>query len=95
MLPFVDYYIYATGEAPAADGPAQGETASPDVAVPPDEAETASAPAFPIPNTWRTNLPNNHLSYAITWFALAAALLVVYLVHHVRQASSTDVDGGD
>lgn len=27
-------------------------------------------------------LPNNHLQYAITWFLLAGALLVVYLAYH-------------
>jgi surfeit locus 1 family protein len=33
----------------------------------------------------RTSLPNDHLSYAITWFALAAALVVVYIVFHLQQ----------
>jgi surfeit locus 1 family protein len=28
------------------------------------------------------NLPNDHLQYAITWFLLALALLVVYLAYH-------------
>ena len=43
-------------------------------------AETASNPEWaalkpaPIP----TDIPNNHLSYAITWFGLAAALVGVY-----------------
>jgi len=96
VLPFVDYYIYATSEALVVDAPAEGEAAAADTAATPDEAETPpTPPAYPVPNTWRTDLPNNHLSYAITWFALAAALLVVYLVHRVRHASGTDVDGGD
>lgn len=43
-------------------------------------AETSTNPEFgalkaaPIP----TDIPNNHLSYAITWFGLAAALVGVY-----------------
>jgi surfeit locus 1 family protein len=38
----------------------------------------------PIPGGWpeggqtRLDIPNNHLQYAITWFLLAAALLVIY-----------------
>jgi surfeit locus 1 family protein len=28
------------------------------------------------------DLPNNHLQYAITWFSLAAALIVIYVVYH-------------
>ncbi len=28
------------------------------------------------------NLPNDHLQYAITWFALAAGLMFVYLAYH-------------
>ena len=29
----------------------------------------------------RLELPNNHLQYAITWFLLAGALVVIYLVY--------------
>ena len=29
-------------------------------------------------------LPNNHLAYAVTWYALAFALLVIYLLHQSR-----------
>jgi surfeit locus 1 family protein len=96
VLPFVDYYIYATGEAPAVPEPANGDTAAAaDGGVVPGEAEAQAAPAFPIPNTWRVELPNNHLSYAITWFALAAALLAVYLVYHAQRGSREDGDGRD
>ncbi len=40
----------------------------------------------PIPTADRlaSNLPNNHLQYAITWFALASALLIMYAIHLVR-----------
>jgi len=30
------------------------------------------------------SLPNDHLQYAITWFSLAAAALVIYVVYHWR-----------
>ena len=71
VLPFVDYYIYATGESPA-------------------------VPAHPVANVWQVDLPNNHLSYAITWFSLAVALLVIYFVYHARLASGEeDVDDND
>jgi surfeit locus 1 family protein len=29
-------------------------------------------------------LPNNHLQYAITWFALAAAMAAIYVIYHRR-----------
>lgn len=32
-------------------------------------------------------LPNNHLEYAITWFALAGAMIVIYLLYHRRPNS--------
>lgn len=31
------------------------------------------------------DLPNNHLSYAITWFGLAAGLIGVYLAYHMSK----------
>jgi surfeit locus 1 family protein len=31
------------------------------------------------------DLPNIHLQYAITWFSLAAALVVIYVVYHWRE----------
>jgi surfeit locus 1 family protein len=31
-------------------------------------------------------LPNNHLQYAITWFSLAAAMIVIYVLYHRRNA---------
>jgi surfeit locus 1 family protein len=46
------------------------------------------AAAVPNPGGWpkggvtRLRLPNDHLQYAITWYALAAALLVIYVVYH-------------
>lgn len=59
VLPFIDYYVYATSESPKV-----GE--------------------YPHPNEWQLNLPNNHLSYAITWASLAAAILAIYVIYHLR-----------
>ena len=48
----------------------------------------AAAPipgGYPLGGETRIELPNDHLQYAITWFALAIALVVIYLVfHHQR-----------
>lgn len=43
-------------------------------------AENSTNPEFPAlkPAPIPTDIPNNHLSYAITWFGLAAALVGVY-----------------
>jgi surfeit locus 1 family protein len=48
------------------------------------------ADATPNPGGWPQggvtplDLPNNHLQYAGTWFLLAAALVVIYVVYHWR-----------
>ena len=50
------------------------------------------ADAAPNPGGWpqggvtRLDLPNNHLQYAITWFSLAVAMVVIYVVFHRRNA---------
>lgn len=47
---------------------------------------TIDADAAPNPGGWpkggvtRVDLPNNHLQYAITWFSLAVALIVIYVL---------------
>ena len=47
------------------------------------EAGPAPNPGgFPIGGQTRINLPNDHLQYAITWFALAIALSVIYVIYH-------------
>jgi surfeit locus 1 family protein len=35
----------------------------------------------------RVHMANDHLGYAITWFALAVALVAVYLIYHLRGPS--------
>jgi surfeit locus 1 family protein len=40
---------------------------------------------YPLGGETRVELPNDHLQYAFTWFSLAIALIVIYLVfHHQR-----------
>lgn len=99
VLPFVDYYVYATDEAPVPQTPTESK-APPAEEKAPGEAKApagpeAAAPSYPIPNTWEVMLPNNHLSYAITWFSLAAVLLVVYFAYHARHSASADSDDFD
>jgi surfeit locus 1 family protein len=43
------------------------------------EAERSEVPGgWPEGGQTRLDIPNNHLQYAITWFLLAACLLVIY-----------------
>jgi surfeit locus 1 family protein len=50
------------------------------------EAGSAANPGgYPIGGQSHVELPNDHLQYAITWFALAIALMVIYVVYHVQQ----------
>ena len=47
---------------------------------------TAKTDGGPEPLPSAINIPDNHLSYAITWFSLALVLLVIYLrFHYVRE----------
>lgn len=41
--------------------------------------------AWPRGGVTRTDIPNRHLEYALTWFGLAAALLCVFLAYSVRR----------
>ena len=49
-----------------------------------------SAGPTPVPGGWprgavpQPNLPNNHLGYAVTWFALTLAVAVIYVLYHLR-----------
>ena len=49
------------------------------------------ADATPNPGGWPkggqtvVDFPNNHLSYAITWFGLAAGLIGVYFAYHISK----------
>ena len=50
------------------------------------EADAAPNPGgYPVGGQTRFILTNNHLGYAITWFGLAAGLVVVYIAFHWRR----------
>ena len=38
--------------------------------------------ALPQSNETQLKFPNNHLSYAITWYGLATALLIIYFIQY-------------
>ncbi len=46
---------------------------------------TSRVPGGPEPLPTAVNIPDNHLNYALTWFALAVVLAVFYLRFHVVQ----------
>jgi surfeit locus 1 family protein len=55
------------------------------------------ADATPNPGGWPQGgaellpeLPNHHLQYAITWFALAVAMIVIYVMFHRRPGADGD-----
>lgn len=62
------------------------------------EADAAANPGgLPIGGQTRTRWPNNHLQYAITWFSLAIALMVIYVIYHWQpedKDKGTDTDTG-
>jgi surfeit locus 1 family protein len=39
---------------------------------------------YPLGGQTRVELPNDHLHYAITWGLLALALIVIYVIYHVK-----------
>lgn len=53
------------------------------------------ADTTPVPGGWPqggqtiTDLPNNHLQYAMTWYALALALVAIYIRFALRRRSSS------
>jgi surfeit locus 1 family protein len=58
------------------------------------EANAASNPGgWPKGGQTRVNLRNEHLQYAMTWFLLAGALLVVYFAYHASRGRLTFANG--
>jgi surfeit locus 1 family protein len=53
-----------------------------------DADKTPNPGGWPKGGVTRLDLPNDHLQYAITWFSLAVALIVIYVLYHRRDASS-------
>ncbi len=50
------------------------------------EAGSAANPGgLPVGGQTRFQLANDHLQYAVIWYALAAVLLAIYLVYHLRR----------
>jgi surfeit locus 1 family protein len=47
-----------------------------------DADRTPNPGGWPQGGVTRLELPNDHLQYAITWFALAIALVVIYVLYH-------------
>src|SRR4029077_7133656 len=54
-----------------------------------DAAKTANPGGWPKGGVTRLELPNDHLQYAITWYALAVALIVIFVLYH-RGTSPAD-----
>ena len=66
-----------------------------DVAAVYVEAGPAETPGgFPIGGQTRVNLPNDHLQYAITWYAFAVILAVIYVIYHRRPREAQDAAPG-
>ncbi len=53
-----------------------------------DAARNQTPGDYPVGGQTRVNLRNEHLEYALTWFALAFGLLAVYVLYHWRPARS-------
>jgi surfeit locus 1 family protein len=47
-----------------------------------DADKTPNLGGWPQGGITRLDLPNDHLQYAITWFSLAVALIVIYVLYH-------------
>src|ERR1700722_8356958 len=47
-----------------------------------DADKTPNPGGWPKGGITRLDLPNDHLQYAITWFSLAIALIVIYVLYH-------------
>jgi surfeit locus 1 family protein len=52
-----------------------------------DADKTPNPGGWPKGGVTRLDLPNNHLQYAITWFSLAVALAVIYVLYHRNNSS--------
>jgi surfeit locus 1 family protein len=53
-----------------------------------DADKTPNPGGWPKGGITRLDLPNDHLQYAITWFSLAIALIVIYVLYHRSNQSS-------
>jgi surfeit locus 1 family protein len=53
-----------------------------------DAGKTPNQGGWPQGGQTITDLPNNHLQYAITWYALAVALIAIYIRFAIRRRSN-------
>jgi surfeit locus 1 family protein len=53
------------------------------------ERVLAPGPAVPVPQPMVVDLSNNHLGYAITWYGLAVALIVIYALYGLKRGKDT------
>jgi surfeit locus 1 family protein len=51
-----------------------------------EAGSTPNPGGLPVGGQTRVNLPNDHLQYAITWYALAVGLAVIYVLYHLRRS---------
>lgn len=60
------------------------------------DGRTDTPGTYPVGRQWRLDVRNNHLEYALTWFALALGLAVIYVVYHrrPRRDGAEPEDGG-
>jgi surfeit locus 1 family protein len=49
---------------------------------------------YPRGGVTRVALPNDHLQYAVTWFALAFGLATIYLLYHRQRRASPETSDG-
>ena len=54
-----------------------------------DADATPNPGGLPIGGQTQLDIPNDHLQYAITWYLLAVALIVMFVIYHRRRT-----DGG-
>lgn len=50
-----------------------------------DLVGTQDAKSLPVPSDGTIRLRNDHLSYIITWYGIAAGILVIFLVYHRKK----------
>jgi len=55
-----------------------------------DAGPQANPGGFPIGGQTRTEIRNEHLQYAIIWYALAVALVVIYVIYHWRREGARE-----
>ena len=78
-------YIWPDLETIAASGELEGAITSLYMVLDGD----AGPEGYPVPRGLTVKLPNDHLQYAITWYALAVVLFVIYFLYHYRPELET------